>query len=54
VTATSEHGQARIFWEVRIGLRKLAKKELRAFGGGDEAGVEAIRAKTERGGKVRG
>jgi hypothetical protein len=47
VAGAGEDGEARIFGEGWIGLGELAEEELRAFGGFDEAGVEAIGAETE-------
>ena len=54
VAGAAQHGKGRIFRELRIGLRELTEEELGAFRGGDGAGVDAVGAKTECGGKVRG
>jgi len=47
VTSTSENGKAWVFWEGWIRLGELAEKELRAFAGFDEAGVQALGTEAE-------
>ena len=53
MAGTAEDGKAGIFRKGGIGLRELAEEELGAFGGGDEARVQAIRAEAEGGGRFR-
>jgi hypothetical protein len=45
VAGTAEDGEAGIFRKITIRLRKLAEQELRAFGGRDDACVDAVSAK---------
>ena len=47
MAGAAEDREARVFRERGIGLRELAKKELGAFGGGDEAGMNAVGAEAE-------
>jgi hypothetical protein len=54
VASAGEDGEARIFWEGWIGLRKLAEEELGAFAGFDEASVQTIGAEAKARVDVRG
>ena len=47
VAGAGEDGEARVFGKGRIGLGELAKEKLGAFGGFDQARVQARSAKAE-------
>jgi len=48
MAGAAENGEGRVLRKTRIGLRKLAQKELRALGGLDEMSVDAVGTQTER------